>query len=71
MFVASIPDPCQLWQVLHTNSLARWVWSNFHICQSMLGATRTETQRQQVAVRERRSTRSWPSVCRLGPVPLG
>jgi lysophospholipase L1-like esterase len=50
--VASIPNLYQLWQVLRGNSLARWVWANFHICQSMLGATRTEEQRQKVVARE-------------------
>jgi lysophospholipase L1-like esterase len=52
VFVSSIPNIYQLWQVLHTNSLARWVWANFHICQSMLAASNTETQRQQVKTRE-------------------
>jgi lysophospholipase L1-like esterase len=52
VFVASIPNLHQLWEVLHTNSLVRWVWSNFHICQSMLGATRTAAERQQVVERE-------------------
>jgi lysophospholipase L1-like esterase len=52
VFVSSIPNLYQLWQVLHTNSAARWVWANFHICQSMLGATRTEAERQQVVARE-------------------
>jgi lysophospholipase L1-like esterase len=52
VFVSSIPNIYQLWQVLHTNSVARWVWANFHICQSMLAATNTETQRQQVVDRE-------------------
>src|SRR4029453_11726351 len=52
VFVSSIPNLYQLWQVLHTNSLARWAWSNFRICQSMLAATNTETQRQQVVGRE-------------------
>src|SRR5215207_8161358 len=52
VFVSSIPNIHQLWQVLHTNSLARWVWANFHICQSMLAATNTDTQRQQVRDRE-------------------
>jgi hypothetical protein len=28
------------------------VWANFHICQSMLAATNTDTQRQQVRDRE-------------------
>jgi lysophospholipase L1-like esterase len=52
VFVSSIPNLYQLWQVLHTNSVARWVWANFHICQSMLAASNTETQRQQVKTRE-------------------
>src|SRR4029453_3770639 len=26
VFVSSIPNLYQLWEVLHTNSLARWVW---------------------------------------------
>jgi lysophospholipase L1-like esterase len=52
VFVSSLPNLYQLWQVLHTNSLARWAWANFHICQSMLAATNTETQRQQVVARE-------------------
>jgi hypothetical protein len=52
VFVSSIPNIYQLWQVLHTNSTARWVWANFHICQSMLGATRTEAERQLVVARE-------------------
>jgi lysophospholipase L1-like esterase len=52
VFVSSIPNLYQLWQVLRTNSLARWVWATAHICQSMLGATRTEAERQQVVARE-------------------
>jgi len=50
--VASIPDIYQLWAVLHTNWLARLVWSSAHICQSMLASTNTDAQRQQVATRE-------------------
>ena len=42
VLVSSIPNIYQLWQVLHTNSLARWVWATAKICQSMLGASRTE-----------------------------
>jgi hypothetical protein len=52
VFVSSIPNIYQLWQVLHTNSTARWVWANFHICQSMLGTTRTEAEHQLVVARE-------------------
>jgi lysophospholipase L1-like esterase len=52
IFISSIPNIYQLWSVLHTNWLARLVWSTAHICQSMLASTNTETQRQQVVARE-------------------
>jgi lysophospholipase L1-like esterase len=52
IFVSSIPDIYQLWKVLHTNRVARTVWATAGICPSMLGPTRTETQRQQVVARE-------------------
>jgi lysophospholipase L1-like esterase len=52
VFISSIPDIYQLWYVLHTNRLATFVWSSFHICQSMLAATDTEAQRQEVVARE-------------------
>jgi lysophospholipase L1-like esterase len=52
IFVSSIPNVHQLWQVLHTNSLARSVWAAARVCQSMLAASNTETQRQHVADRE-------------------
>jgi len=53
VLVSSIPNIYQLWQVLHTNSLARWVWATAKICQSMLGASQTEAGRQLVVDRER------------------
>jgi lysophospholipase L1-like esterase len=52
IFVSSIPDIYQLWKVLHTNRVARTVWATAGICPSMLGAARTEAQRQQVVTRE-------------------
>jgi lysophospholipase L1-like esterase len=61
--VSSIPNLYQLWQVLHTNSLARWAWANFRICQSMLGATRTEAERQLVVDRERAFNQVLADVC--------
>ncbi len=64
VFVSSIPNIYQLWQVLHANSLARLAWSNFHICQSMLGATRTEEQRQQVVAREKAFNQILADGCR-------
>src|SRR5215203_1618120 len=63
VFVSSIPNLYQLWQVLHTNSLARWAWANFHICQSMLAATNTDTQRQQVVAREQAFNQILAEVC--------
>ena len=63
VLVSSIPNLYQLWQVLHSNSLARWAWANFHICRSMLGATRTEAERQQVMDRERAFNQILADVC--------
>jgi lysophospholipase L1-like esterase len=63
VFVSSIPNLYQLWQVLHTNSLARTVWAAANICPSMLGATRTEAQRQQVVDRERAFNQILAEVC--------
>jgi lysophospholipase L1-like esterase len=63
VFVSSIPNLYQLWQVLHTNSLARTVWAAANICPSMLGATRIEAQRQQVVDRERAFNQILAEVC--------
>jgi hypothetical protein len=63
VLVSSIPNLYQLWQVLHGNALARWAWANFHICQSMLGATRTEAERQLVVDRERAFNQILAEVC--------
>jgi lysophospholipase L1-like esterase len=63
VFVSSIPNIYQLWQVLHGNSLARWVWATAKICQSMLAATNTETQRQQVVAREAAFNQILADVC--------
>jgi predicted transglutaminase-like cysteine proteinase len=52
IFVSSIPDIYQLWKVLHPNRVARTVWATAGICPAMLGASRTEAQRQQVVARE-------------------
>jgi lysophospholipase L1-like esterase len=52
VFVSSIPDIYQLWKVLHTNRVARIVWATAHICPAMLGAARTEAERQRVVARE-------------------
>jgi lysophospholipase L1-like esterase len=63
VLVSSIPNIYQLWQVLHGNSLARWVWATARICQSMLGATRTEADRQQVVAREGAFNQTLAEVC--------
>jgi hypothetical protein len=36
VYVVSIPNVYQLWNVLHTSSSARSVWALFSVCQSML-----------------------------------
>ncbi|MGB8382033.1 MAG: SGNH/GDSL hydrolase family protein [Dermatophilaceae bacterium] len=48
IFVASIPDVYQLWQIYHASATAQWVWDVANICQSLLSAERTEQQRQAV-----------------------
>jgi lysophospholipase L1-like esterase len=63
VFVSSIPNIHQLWEVLHTNAVARWVWANFRICQSMLGATRTPAERQLVVDREVAFNRILAEIC--------
>jgi lysophospholipase L1-like esterase len=52
IFVASIPNLYQLWQIYHTNSLAELVWSTGHICQSLLSSSDTDADRQAVVNRE-------------------
>jgi lysophospholipase L1-like esterase len=52
IFVSSIPDVYQLWEILHGNWLARTVWEAANICQSMLDQNRTEAERQAVVARE-------------------
>jgi lysophospholipase L1-like esterase len=52
IFVSSIPNVYQLWQILHTNGLAQVVWWSAQICQSMLSPFNTEQVRQFVLARE-------------------
>jgi lysophospholipase L1-like esterase len=63
IFVSSIPNVYQLWQVLHTNSSAEFVWSAAQICQSMLNRNNTETQRQQVLSQEEADNTVLQQVC--------
>jgi lysophospholipase L1-like esterase len=63
IFVSSIPNLYQLWQILHTDSLARFTWSTFGICQSMLSPNRTEAGRQRVLAREEQFNDVLAQVC--------
>jgi lysophospholipase L1-like esterase len=63
IFVSSIPNIYQLWNILHTDSLARFTWSTFGICQSMLSPYRTEDGRQRVLARERHFNDVLAQVC--------
>jgi lysophospholipase L1-like esterase len=63
IFVASIPDLYRLWSVLHTNPSAAQVWSTRRICQSMLSAANTETQRREVRSRETAYNRILAQAC--------
>jgi lysophospholipase L1-like esterase len=51
IFVSSIPDVHQLWDILHTSSTAQFVWSLAGICQSLLSPDRTDAERDQVRQR--------------------
>jgi lysophospholipase L1-like esterase len=51
IFVASIPDVYQLWQLYHSDATAQLVWGVAGICQSMLSPSRTEAGRQVVRQR--------------------
>jgi hypothetical protein len=65
IFVSSIPNIHQLWELLHTNSVARTVWASAHICQSMVGATRSPEERQQVVEREQEFNGILAKICAL------
>jgi lysophospholipase L1-like esterase len=51
VFVASIPNVYQLWSTLKNNGTARFVWSIFGVCQSML-ANPLSTSKRDVRRRE-------------------
>ena len=52
IYVVSIPDISQLWRLYKDNGTARFTWSLFRICQSML-ANPLSTQQADVQRRER------------------
>ena len=51
IFVASIPDVRQLWEIYHGDPIAELVWDIADICQSLLAPERTDADRQTVAQR--------------------
>jgi lysophospholipase L1-like esterase len=56
VYVVSIPDVYRLWEILHTDPAARFVWSLFGICQSMLANPDSSDQAdvdRRARVRER------------------
>lgn len=63
VFVSSIPNIYQLWNTLHDNGSAEWVWSTFGICQSMLSQSNTEADRQAVAAQENADNTVLANVC--------
>jgi lysophospholipase L1-like esterase len=63
VFVSSIPNVYQLWNLLKGNRTATSTWRNFGICQSMLAATNTEAQRQTVLAREKEFNGVLAAVC--------
>lgn len=52
VYVLSIPNIYQLWQLEHTNAQAYGTWASFNICQSMLYEGNTEADRQLVVSHE-------------------
>lgn len=51
IYLLSVPDVYQLYNLFKGNSTARWVWRNFKICQAMLSESNTEADRQFVRQR--------------------
>src|SRR6266704_4440858 len=52
VFVSSIPDLHRLWEVLHGDPRARFVWRVAHICPALLARSNGPEERQAVAERE-------------------
>lgn len=63
VFVSSIPNIYQLWSTLHANSAAAWAWRTYGVCQSMLAASNSDAQRQQVLAREQADNQAIKTVC--------
>jgi lysophospholipase L1-like esterase len=52
IFVSSIPDVYQLWELYHDDGTAQFVWNAAQICQSLLATSNTDAERQAVRQRE-------------------
>jgi lysophospholipase L1-like esterase len=63
VFVSSIPNVYQLWQLLHNNFWAESTWSLFGICQSMLSLSNTSTQRAAVLAQVKADNGVLQTVC--------
>jgi lysophospholipase L1-like esterase len=63
VFVSSIPNIYQLWQLLHNNWSAESTWYSAQICQSMLSPYNSNTQRQQVLQQEEADNTALQAVC--------
>jgi lysophospholipase L1-like esterase len=68
IFVSSIPNVYQLWQLFRNNATAQFVWSVAQICQSMLSPTNTEQDRQAVLAREQAFNDVLAGVCSQYPM---
>jgi lysophospholipase L1-like esterase len=68
VFVSSIPNVYQLWQLFRNNATAQFVWSVAQICQSMLSPSNTEQDRQAVVAREQAFNDVLAQVC--GQYPM-
>jgi lysophospholipase L1-like esterase len=51
IYVLSVPDVYQLWQLFDGEGYPEFIWSTFDVCQSMLDNANTEADRQYVRQR--------------------
>jgi len=68
VYVVSIPNPYRLWKIYYTSSTARFYWSFFKICQSLLanaGSTSPtdEARRQAVVTRTKELNAKLEKIC--------
>jgi lysophospholipase L1-like esterase len=63
IFVASIPNIYQVWQLEHSNPLAEVVWNTLPFCPDMLDSGVTSAQQQQIVQQEQAYNQVLASVC--------